>query len=388
MNLCDEALRYAARGWSIIPISKEKKPALRSWKPYQTRRPTEAELREWFQKPNVTGLALICGPVSGGVTVRDFDSMAAYERWATEYPGLASTLPIAKTGRGRHVYFRSGHDRVVKFGDTGELRGAGYVLLPPSAHPDGGHYEWLVALPDGPLPEIDPYSSGLVADAFNSLSDRRQQKITEERRGPRRKTEDHRRRQKNGLCSLLSDDDKCRIEDAIVSTLPTRQGQRDNNVFELCRALKAIPSLKSASFNDLRPFVVDWHRRVLPVIGTKPFEDSWAAFIRGWDKVKHPKGERLAAMLVKADESGIPEVATQYDSQAMRRLVGLCRELQREAGGNPFYLAGRAAGQVLDVGHDTAARWLKVLVVDGILEEIEKGKQRRGTRYRYRDDVE
>lgn len=350
-----------------------------------------------FARPGVTGLALICGPVSGGVVVRDFDDMPAYERWATEHPDLAATLPTVQTARGCHIYFKSDHDCIKKIGDTGELRGAGYVLLPPSRHPSGTVYEWLNPLPDGELREIDPESAGLCnADVTPSVlqkyydgdfinpsvepseknpieSDRREQKITD----------DDRRQQKNGICSLLSDDDRCRIKNAIESTIPTRQGQRDDNVFQLCRSLKAIVDLKDASFHDLKPIVREWHQQALSIIGTKPFEDTWSAFVRGWGKVKYPQGEILAALLARADASADPAVAMQYDSPGMRRLVRLCRELQREAGTAPFFLLGRVAGRILDIGHDTAARWLTVLVADDVLELVEKGKLGRGTRYRY-----
>ena len=70
------ALEYRSRGWSIIPIGKNKKPprGLR-WKPYQTTQPDKAQLRKWFANGKYTSLAVVCGAVSGGLTVLDFDSM-------------------------------------------------------------------------------------------------------------------------------------------------------------------------------------------------------------------------------------------------------------------------------------------------------------------------
>ena len=70
----------------------------------------------------------------------------------------------------------------------------------------------------------------------------------------------------------------------------------------------------------------------------------------------------------------LPAVAQDYNTEAMLRLVVICRELQRARGEGPFYLSCRKAGQLIGVDHDTASRWLRVLVVDGILVPAWKGR--------------
>ena len=46
----DTALRYLGLGFSVIPVkARDKRPALASWKEYQTRRATEEEVRGWFK---------------------------------------------------------------------------------------------------------------------------------------------------------------------------------------------------------------------------------------------------------------------------------------------------------------------------------------------------
>jgi hypothetical protein len=54
-------------------------------------------------------------------------------------------------------------------------------------------------------------------------------------------------------------------------------------------------------------------------------------------------------------------------------------------GGAPFFLSCRKAGELLDVPHHEANRWLRGLVLDGLLSEAEKGVAggKRATRYRY-----
>jgi hypothetical protein len=160
----EAALEGLRRGWSIIPIGPGTKKPPRSlfWKRYQSQRADEAQLRQWFRKGKYGSLGVILGDVSGGLVCRDFDTMESYEQWTTHYPDLAKTLPTVATARGRHVYCRSLHRGIVKLED-GELRGAGYCLLPPSRHPDGPTCRWIVPLPDGPLTLIeDVHAAGFI----------------------------------------------------------------------------------------------------------------------------------------------------------------------------------------------------------------------------------
>jgi hypothetical protein len=75
-----------------------------------------------------------------------------------DHPDLAQTLPTVATSRGRHVYFRAGPAdlffldlRDLNPPEDGEYRGDSghYCLLPPSRHPDGPTYKWLLPPPDG-----------------------------------------------------------------------------------------------------------------------------------------------------------------------------------------------------------------------------------------------
>src|SRR5262249_22319933 len=137
--LLEQAIEYAGRGYSVIPVSGKR--AVGRWKPFQTQRPDKATIRRLFTNPNITGLAVITGRVSGGLAVRDFDEAEAYHTWANNNPGDADRLPTVKTGRGYHVYGRLEAEVFEKFYD-GELRGTSrhIVVAPPSAHPDGHSY--------------------------------------------------------------------------------------------------------------------------------------------------------------------------------------------------------------------------------------------------------
>ena len=173
--------------------------------------------------------------------------------------------------------------------------------------------------------------------------------------------------------------------DCGIRSRPSQPGKRNRQVFELCRSLKAIPEIADIEGGEFEKVVRAWHKKALPAIATKPFEETWIDFLRAWPRVRFPRGqERIAAQLEAAKQS-IPEAAKRFDQPALRLLVSLCRELQRGAGPEPFYLSCRTAGRLLEVDHMTASRWLYLLVQTGILTEVEKGSQRqnKATRYRY-----
>lgn len=159
----DAARAYLAAGYCVIPVRPDgtKAPAIASWKHYQKRLPTDDELVQWFTSGR-NGIAIICGQVSGGLEVLDFDDEAAYLEWgrmmAARHPDLLATLPQIKTpSGGAHVYCRDGSrtvpgNRKLAKGKTpgkasAETRGeGGYVLAPgspPTCHPTGGLYVHL-----------------------------------------------------------------------------------------------------------------------------------------------------------------------------------------------------------------------------------------------------
>lgn len=382
MVLLRTALDYHRRGWCIIPIvaGTKKPPKGLRWKQYQAERPHEATVRQWFSDGDRRGVAVILGEVSGGLVCRDFDQMTSYARWAAEYHDLAQALPTVETGRpGRHVYGIADVGRIralSKTGgailelDDGEMRGAGYCLLPPSPHPNGTRYNWVNPL-EAKVPAVDLDSSGL-------LSCNREDR---ENRGGRRD-----QRTLRGWC-LVSQDSllQQRVEQAIIRTLPAGGRQRHRLLFELARELKAVPGLTDAPATELKPYVREWHRRALPHIRTKPFEESWFDFAEAWEKVKYPKGEEPIAMVfAEVVEADLPEVAQQYEQQQLRSLVALCRELQRACGMGPFFLSTRTAGQLLGVHYATASRWLRGLRHDGILKLVSPGSREEGRASRYR----
>lgn len=144
-----EARRLVAADLSVIPIAADgSKRPLVSWKPFQRRRPTVAELMRSFAS-DTCGLAIIGGDVSGGLEVLDFDAAEVFDPWCAMVeglaPGLLGRLPLGQTpSAGRHVPYRcaiiQGNQKLAQrlIADDRpetliETRGeGGYAIIPPS----------------------------------------------------------------------------------------------------------------------------------------------------------------------------------------------------------------------------------------------------------------
>ena len=195
------------------------------------------------------------------------------------------------------------------------------------------------------------------------------------------KTRNQNRNKKPASCPTTDN----AIDFAIRSTLPKRPGQRNKLVFELARSLQAVPGLSDAGFDQLQPLVKQWHNLAKPYIGTSAFEETLADFIHGWPRVKFPKGkEPMANIIAAAFAAEPPECVRHYESEPLKQLASVCRELQRATGEAPFYLATRTVGQYFRVDPHTASRWLKLLEVDRVIEVAEKGSQKTGRASRFR----
>jgi hypothetical protein len=372
--LLDAALEYHGRGWSIIPVTNEageKKPAIK-WKPFQTLPAGPEQLRKWFRRDNITGIGVIFGGVSGGLASRDFDKAGAYEEWAQDHARLAISLPTVQTVRGYHVYFRADCEGFADL-DDGEYRGncGHYSVLPPSLHPSGVRYIWKHPLPKGNLPLVDPMAVGLLPEG-NATESTERTENTEKTEITEAIASVH---------SVLS----VAWTGELESTLPTIEGKRHRCVFTLARVLKGIPQYADAAADQLEPILREWHRRALPFISTKPFDETRIDFLVAWDRVKFPAGlGPLEALMQKATRSALPVAALRYDSDGVRRLAAICAALQAAAGDAVFFLSCRTAARVLGVpSHETAWRWLLLLKRDGLLIEAEPGRNSRAARFRW-----
>jgi replicative DNA helicase len=162
MTIYDFAVYYVKQlKFSVIPIKpKDKKPFLHSWKEFQKRKATTAELKKWFKNTD-NNIAIVTGKISGGLVVVDLDSNDAM-LWAID-KGFPKTAQV-QTGRGYQLFYKSKIE-VRNFQARKDLPGidlrgdGGYVVAPPSIHPNGKTYKWTQPpkedfWPLAPLPDF------------------------------------------------------------------------------------------------------------------------------------------------------------------------------------------------------------------------------------------
>lgn len=371
------ALDYAKRfGWSIVPIAGDKRPP--KWFRLLPRYRTVARpdlLRDWFDRYVLSGIAVVCGRVSGGLVIRDFDDEAAYKRWAQRFPELALSAPTVRTKRGYHVYFQCETTVRSRRLENGELRAERhYVVCPPSLHPQGGEYCWIIKPIPGGLHVIsDPAEVGLLGEDVTEPAEHTE---------PIEPAELTERTEAVGGGEKLSPE----ILAAIQATLPTGPGQRNKRLFDFARRLQALVVLHDAPAALLTEIVRAWHRMALPKIRTKSFDETRLDFHRAWRNVMLPAGTGgLDAILEAADLEGIPPEAEHYDIPDVCRLAAFCRKMQRLAGTGTFFLSCRTVGKLFGVEPMTANRWLQLLELDGLLVAVKRGSPQsmRATRFRY-----
>lgn len=158
----DWALYYESLGLSIVPVVRGGKAPGVEWKPFQERRATVPELVSWFEGLyRECGLGVVTGAVSG-LWAADIDN--AYgkdgaETWAAlqvANDDVPDTWRAMSGGGGRHWFFRQPGGARIKtgkdvLGHHVDVRGdGGFLVLPPTVHPNGRKYEWAPGYgPDG-----------------------------------------------------------------------------------------------------------------------------------------------------------------------------------------------------------------------------------------------
>jgi putative DNA primase/helicase len=163
-TLIEIAQEYLNNEISVIPLRLDgsKSPAIPSWKSFQSEMPTDQQIRQWWQKS--LGMGVICGVISGGLEVMDFDKQAEtiFPAWYKLVESIAIRLPVVETpSGGYHIYFRSnvvcGNTKIAMDNDEVliETRGeGGYVVgvsSPASVHQR--NYPYVQTM--GPvLPEV------------------------------------------------------------------------------------------------------------------------------------------------------------------------------------------------------------------------------------------
>lgn len=146
------ALEYANQGFAVFPLSpKDKFPIYAGGFKIATTNPEQ--IGKWWRRNPDANIGIATGAASGGLVIIDldvdddkgingFETMRDWERSHGDLPDTANTI----TGRGGyHLFYRSNEPIKNRVGILPgvDVRGdGGYIVAPPSIHPNGKPYEW------------------------------------------------------------------------------------------------------------------------------------------------------------------------------------------------------------------------------------------------------
>jgi hypothetical protein len=154
---------WIGRGFTIVAVRPDKKPwgnedDGKNWR----RRFSEGEIIARLKSHRCVAIGFLGGALNHNIVPIDFDTSDGEQWWRSsceaagidpdDFPTVTTPGKILADGTrrapGKHRYV---HDHRGTLGNSqGELRplgidvrGNGHAMLPPSPHPDGGHYQWV-----------------------------------------------------------------------------------------------------------------------------------------------------------------------------------------------------------------------------------------------------
>lgn len=179
-----QANEYIDQGWSILPVKpSEKRPYMTNWLQYQHTKATKEMADSWFTSLTGAGVGMVTGRISG-VVVLDIESYCSIsiDELLRRYP----TQMVSRTGTGGYHLFYLYPNDVPKIANrVGIFEGAdiradgGFIVLPPTRHPNGKLYEWVKKGPLGVFPKalLDIQSQpkaqgdGWITEALRGVSE-------------------------------------------------------------------------------------------------------------------------------------------------------------------------------------------------------------------------
>ena len=172
------------------------------------------------------------------------------------------------------------------------------------------------------------------------------------------------------------------VDNAIIQTLPSSEGERNHCLFEFARMAKFLSP--NATTEELRSVALRWHKVALPNISTKEFAITWCDFLRAIESVRYPHGASIYQILGDIDmtEAAPSRIEKLGYGEKEFHLFRICERLQKQAGRDPFFLSCRQAGELIGTSFLAASKMLRAFRGDGVLDEVSKGSGAKASRYR------
>jgi predicted P-loop ATPase len=159
------AIEYATKyGWAVFPVHPQTKRPMTPHGCKDAKKDVGA-IKAWWRRWPDAGVGIATGSASNLVVIdedidenRGIDGRDSVREWERAHGALPDTV-MAITGRGGyHLYFHyTGDDIGNRAGilEGVDVRGeGGYVIAPPSIHPNGTEYQWEYHPEDYELSEV------------------------------------------------------------------------------------------------------------------------------------------------------------------------------------------------------------------------------------------
>lgn len=170
-KMLEAALKYAGMGLAVFPLGyKKKTPATTDG--FKSATTDKEQIKNWWGKSpgDKNNIGIATGAISGNLVVIDIDKdeqkgkdgFKFFTEWLDEYGALPKTATAATGRGGMHLLFRSEQPEKSRAGiyPSIDIRAeGGYIVAPPSVHPNGETYKW----------SSDPVISG-IAKADNLVT--------------------------------------------------------------------------------------------------------------------------------------------------------------------------------------------------------------------------
>lgn len=156
------AVAYAEMGLAVIPLKpRDKVPWIKGGSTKATAN-VEQVRGHWLRHPE-HNIGIVCGDVSDGLVAIDIDRKGDVDGWdfvnEFEMESPLPEAPMVRTGSGGNHLLMRFPGKVInrQNAELGiDIRGHnGYVVAPPSIHPNGSAYEWVKAPWEVPIPVAD-----------------------------------------------------------------------------------------------------------------------------------------------------------------------------------------------------------------------------------------
>ena len=151
INMYSHAIEYAQWGFRVFPLKPgDKTPMINHWDKEATT--DAATVKAWWQRWPDANIGIATGQGSGGLYVIDcdrhqdgVDGFLTFKNWEKSHGQFPATW-VAWTGsNGAHVFFKDTEKHKNRAGLKAgvDFRGdGGYIVAPPSLHPNGTRYRW------------------------------------------------------------------------------------------------------------------------------------------------------------------------------------------------------------------------------------------------------